>query len=142
MSFSREDPRPELYDSIIHGAIVPFIRQLGATGALSDTEVKYGIALFPQIRGDFLLPDTREEAIRKLMLVRDILQKGLLDLQAQTGVQIDPALLGLSPNTQSLLREVTVDPIGGVVGNGNETQPPSANGAGNVIVPFGDLPGG
>jgi hypothetical protein len=141
MSFSREDPRPELYDSIIHGAIVPFIRQLGATGALSDTEVKYGIALFPQIRGDFLLPDTREEAIRKLMLVRDILQKGLLDLQAQTGVQIDPALTGLSSNTQRLL-EVTVNPIGGVVGNGNETQPPSANGAGNVIVPFGDLPGG
>ena len=126
MSFSREDPRPELYDSIVNGAIVPFIKQLGATGALSDLEMQNGIALFPQIRGDFFLPDTREEAIRKLMLVRDILQKGLLDLQAQTGVQIDPALLGLSPNTQSLLREVTVNPVGGVVGNGNETPPQSA----------------
>jgi hypothetical protein len=141
MSFSREDPRPELYDSIVNGAIVPFIKQLGATGALSDLEMQNGIALFPQIRGDFFLPDTREEAIRKLMLVRDILQKGLLDLQAQTGVQIDSGMTGLSSETQRLLG-VTVNPIGGVVGNGNETQPPSANGAGNVIVPFGDLPGG
>lgn len=82
---TRERPNIAEYEALAQGTIAPIIRQLGDSGALSNDDVTRALALLPQIRDGFLLPDTREDARRKLDTLRSILEQGEKNLRGQIG---------------------------------------------------------
>ena len=89
-SLTRENPNVSELESLTLGTLSPIIRQLGEAGALSDGDVNRAIGLLPQIRDNFLLPDTREDAVRKLNTLRLILERGEKKLRGQTSRQSKP----------------------------------------------------
>lgn len=89
-SLDRQNPNVAEFDSLAKGTVAPIIRQLGDAGALSDGDVKRALGLLPQIQGDFLLPDTREDAKRKLDTLRSILERGEKKLRGTLGSKRTP----------------------------------------------------
>lgn len=75
-SLTRENPNIALYDDLVNSTLSPLIKQLGEAGALAEGDVARAQGLLPKMRGEFLLPDTREEAISKFNTVREILARG------------------------------------------------------------------
>lgn len=84
-SLTRENPNVSLYDDLANSTLAPLIKQFGESGALAEGDVERAMGLLPRIRSDFLLPDTREEAVQKLNTLRNILERGEKNLRKKLG---------------------------------------------------------
>ena len=76
-----EDPQVEQFEALTGGTLSNLAKLLGERGALAEGDVARVAQLLPQIRDEFLLPDTQESARRKLAQLRGILQRGVTRLR-------------------------------------------------------------
>jgi len=72
-----EDPKVEQFEALTQGTLSALAKLLGEKGALAEGDVQRVANLLPQVRDEFMLPDTRESAVRKLGQVRGILNRGV-----------------------------------------------------------------
>jgi hypothetical protein len=82
----QKDPRAAQFKDLSEATLAPFIKFLGESGALADGDVKRGLGLLPRI---WPLPDTKEVATDKIRSLREIVNRGVGNLNSGTRVDGD-----------------------------------------------------
>jgi hypothetical protein len=82
----QKDPRAAQFKDLSEATLAPFIKFLGESGALADGDVQRGLGLLPRI---WPLPDTKEVATDKLHSLREIVNRGVGNLNSGKRVTSD-----------------------------------------------------
>lgn len=80
-SLTGDRPNVALYDDLVGSTLAPLIKQFGESGALAEGDVARAEGLLPRIRDEFLLPNTRAQAIEKLNTLREMLDRGARNIE-------------------------------------------------------------
>ena len=78
---SQQDPRASQYADMSQAVLAPFIKFLGETGSLATGDVQRALGLLPRI---FPLPDTGEVAADKIAQLREIVTRGVRNMNSVT----------------------------------------------------------
>lgn len=89
---TQDDPNAARYEDLSKSTLAPFIKFLGESGALADGDVQRGLGLLPRI---FPLPDTRKVAEEKINGLKEIISRGIRNLN--TGQRVDASIPPLPP---------------------------------------------
>lgn len=97
----QKDPRASQFADMSQATLAPFIKFLGESGALAQGDVERALGLLPRI---FPLPDTGEVAKEKIAALREIIGRGVTQMNSVTrqSTEVPPPPPGftLDPETE------------------------------------------
>lgn len=91
---TQNDPGASRFNDMAKATLAPFIKFMGESGALADGDVTRALGLLPRT---FPLPDTREVAEGKFDVLRQIVSRGVANMNAINAGQL--------PNLEPILQE-------------------------------------
>lgn len=78
---TQNDPAASRYEDLSKSTLAPFIKMLGESGALAEGDVSRALGLLPR---SFPLPDTKKVAQEKFRALREIVTRGIRNLNTST----------------------------------------------------------